>query len=451
VLSQPLIPWLQVNEGFVDLTHTAELCVYIAALTAAPPGTYCRVVNLSLRYLRPCTVDNETVIARGRILHAGSSFTTVESLIEDALGRAVAHATGSVVMTLLDPPPPPLTHALESVVEPTYPTPDPWQRPLPPDVPSALDGVSLNRRQASEDGFVDSRSLTPLFGLLGAQVLEVAEGYARVSFPASEWFCRIYREVAPGILGCAMSLAGGLGIMTLADPAERLVVVNQTINFLEPVVPDGRPITAVGTVRGTPGGVLIDDVEATDADGRTVLVGQATGLFSPRRDESSQRITDRLLLSVLFTDLVGSTERASELGDSEWQKVLAEHDILVRRQLELHKGREIKNTGDGFLATFDSPTRAVRCAHAISDGVERLGLRVRAGVHIGECDLVGGDVRGVTVHAASRIESLAAPGEVLVSSTVRDLVAGSGIVFADRGTHTLKGVPDEWRLYAVES
>ena len=158
---------------------------------------------------------------------------------------------------------------------------------------------------------------------------------------------------------------------------------------------------------------------------------------------------ERALATVLFTDIVGSTERAAELGDRRWRDLLERHDAAVRRQLEVHRGREVKMMGDGFLAAFDGPARAIRCARAIGDAVKEAGLEVRAGIHTGEVELVGEDVSGIAVNIGARISALAGPGEVLVSSTVRELVVGSGLEFAERGPHTLKGAPGEWRLFAV--
>lgn len=158
---------------------------------------------------------------------------------------------------------------------------------------------------------------------------------------------------------------------------------------------------------------------------------------------------DRVLATVVFTDLVGSTERAAELGDRKWKELLTAHDDAVRRQLARFGGHEVKTTGDGFLATFDGPARAINCSLAIHDAVRRLGLEARVGIHSGECEMTGGDVRGIAVHIASRVCALADPGEVLVSETVKGLVAGSGIKFEDRGAQGLKGVPDEWRLFSV--
>jgi class 3 adenylate cyclase len=159
---------------------------------------------------------------------------------------------------------------------------------------------------------------------------------------------------------------------------------------------------------------------------------------------------DRMLATVLFTDIVESTTRAIDLGDRRWLDLLERHNALVRRQLLRFRGREIANTGDGFLAAFDGPARAIRCACAIVDGVHDLGLSIRAGLHTGECEVTGGNIAGIAVHTGARVAAKAGPDEVLVSSTVRDLVAGSDIEFRERGSHELKGLPGEWRLFAVE-
>jgi class 3 adenylate cyclase len=161
-------------------------------------------------------------------------------------------------------------------------------------------------------------------------------------------------------------------------------------------------------------------------------------------------LADRMLATILFTDIVNSTERVAALGDRRWHDLLDSHHTLTRGELARFRGREVKTAGDGFLATFDGPARAVRCACAISEGVRNLGLEVRAGVHTGECEMMGDDIGGIAVHIGARIASAADAGEVLVSSTVRDLVAGSGLRFQDRGTKPLKGVPGEWHLFAVE-
>lgn len=161
-------------------------------------------------------------------------------------------------------------------------------------------------------------------------------------------------------------------------------------------------------------------------------------------------VSDTLLATVLFTDMVGSTEKAAALGDRRWRDLLDSHHALVRRNIARFRGREIMTTGDGFFAAFDGPARAVRCACAIVDEIRPLGIEVRAGLHTGECEVMGDEFGGIAVHIGARVASLAGPSEVLVSRTVKDLVAGSGLRFRDRGSPALKGVPGEWRLFAVE-
>ncbi len=160
---------------------------------------------------------------------------------------------------------------------------------------------------------------------------------------------------------------------------------------------------------------------------------------------------DRVLATVLFTDIVDSTRRAAEMGDRDWHALLDAHDAVVRSQLSRFRGREVNTSGDGFLAMFDGPQRAIRCAMAIRDAVQALGIEVRAGLHTGECEVRGDDIGGIGVHIGARVSALAGPNDVLVSSTLRDLVIGSGLEFDDRGAHELKGVPGEWRIFAVAS
>jgi class 3 adenylate cyclase len=181
-----------------------------------------------------------------------------------------------------------------------------------------------------------------------------------------------------------------------------------------------------------------------DAD---AILGEVEEFLTGTR---AAEIVDRILATVMFTDIVDSTRKAAELGDRRWRDLLARHDTLMRRELERHRGREVKTLGDGFLATFDGPARAIRCACSARDAMRALGVEVRAGLHTGECELIGDDLGGIAVNIGARVGSVAGPGEVLVSRTVTDLVAGSGIEFTERGAHSLKGVPGEWQLYAVK-
>jgi class 3 adenylate cyclase len=176
------------------------------------------------------------------------------------------------------------------------------------------------------------------------------------------------------------------------------------------------------------------------------ILGELEEFLTGTRHE---REPDRMLATVMFTDIVDSTQRAADMGDRQWRDLLERHDQLFRRALERHRGREVKRTGDGFLATFDGPARAIRCAASVTAAVEELGLELRAGLHTGELEVMSDDLGGLAVHIAARVMGCADAGEVLVSSTVKDLVVGSGIDFEDRGTHDLRGVPGDWRLFRV--
>jgi len=221
--------------------------------------------------------------------------------------------------------------------------------------------------------------------------------------------------------------------LVLHRPADGFLDVRHS-RYLAEHIPDARLVE----LEGTDHLFSLGDVDT--------LIGEIEEFLTGHRRE---REPDRLLATVLFTDICHSTERAAALGDSAWKSLLSRHDELVRRELSRHRGREVKHTGDGFLATFDGPARGVRCAQAISEGMKDLGMGVRAGVHTGELEIRDSDVGGIAVHIGARVMAKAEEHEVLASSTVKDLVVGSGLDFSDRGFHELRGVPGEWRLFAV--
>ena len=222
-------------------------------------------------------------------------------------------------------------------------------------------------------------------------------------------------------------------VLVLHRRRDRLVPARQG-RYLAERIPDARYVELSG-----------EDHLPTVGDQAALLDEVEEFLVGSRRAHDGERS----LATILFTDIVGSTETAARLGDRRWRDLLERHDATVRRELAVHRGREVKTTGDGFLATFDGPARAIRCANAIRDQLEGIGIEVRAGVHTGEIETIGTDVGGIAVNIGARVGALAGPGEVLVSSTVRELVVGSGIEFQERGSHRLRGAPDEWRLFAV--
>jgi class 3 adenylate cyclase len=251
---------------------------------------------------------------------------------------------------------------------------------------------------------------------------------------------------SPGTVAIMMPLMSGLDVRAVL-PAIRVptLVVAHTN---DPIIP---PVLARQVADRIPGAKYLE------------LPGRNMYQFVEPWRESFQAIhefltghqaevaDDRVLATVLFTDVVDSTRRASEMGDRDWRALLDAHDAIVRVQLNRFRGREVNTSGDGFLAMFDGPQRAIRCAMSIRDAVQALGIEVRAGLHTGECEIRGDDIGGIAVHIGARVSALAGPNDVLVSSTLRNLVIGSGLQFEDRGAHELKGVPGDWRLFAVAS
>ena len=289
----------------------------------------------------------------------------------------------------------------------------------------------------------------PLFHTFGGRLMSVEEGMVRVTLPASEWFCSSTRNLDAGAIETALNMGSTLASVTLWEPGRWLSGLEHTTRYLRPVPADGREIAVRGKVRYRVGDLIVADAEAIDADGQVVAAQNATyAVLDPRERRSTE--LERVVTTLLFTDIVDSTRHAERMGDAAWKALLEEHHELIRQELGAHRGRAVNTTGDGFLARFDSPAQAVRCARSIRDAMKRLGLEVRAGVHTGECEVHGTDLAGIALHIAARIVSLAGPNEVLVSQTVKDLAAGSGLRFAPRGAHTLKGVDGEYNLFAVE-
>jgi class 3 adenylate cyclase len=260
------------------------------------------------------------------------------------------------------------------------------------------------------------------------------------------WWARLERlGASPGAAMALRRMNGQIDVRSTLSAIRVPTLVLHRTGDLDTSIEEGRYLAA-----HIPGARFVDLPGADHlpwAGDQDVLLDEVEEFLTGTRPAAEP---DRVLATVLFTDIVASTERAAELGDRRWRDLLFSHHAIVRRELERFRGRQVKTVGDGVLATFDGPARAVRCACAIRDGVRGLGLSLRAGLHTGECELIGDDVGGIAVHIGARVAATARSGEVLVSSTVKDLVVGSGIAFADRGSHRLKGVPGSWRLFAVQ-
>jgi class 3 adenylate cyclase len=311
-----------------------------------------------------------------------------------------------------------------------------------------LEGYAESMAEHTADGLAPEEALAAFVGMWGTGEFQ------HVLNPDMPWneeiratWARMERLAAsPGTVALMMPLVAKMDVRAVLPTVRVPTLVLQHTD--DPVIPPEWGKYVADHISGAkyvelPGRNLFHFVEPWRESFREIaefLTGQQPEVAD-----------DRVLATVLFTDIVDSTRWAAEIGDRDWRALLDAHDAVVRAQLARFRGREVSTAGDSFLAVFDGPQRAIRCAMAIRDAVQALGIEVRAGLHTGECELRGDDIGGIAVHIGARVSALAGPNDVLVSSTLRDLVIGSGLEFEDRGAHALKGVPGEWHLFAVAS
>ena len=449
--TMPVSPWLQTSTGVVDPMAIVENVVSMAVLTTVPAGIVVRTAGLSVTPFRPATIESEMLIARARTVSSGPTFTFSEVLVEDALGREVLRASGTSVAEPVEVPATPPTIADRPVSEPRYASPDPHRRALPPGI-----GVFPQGAYERHEGRTLARKLVggefpmpPVMDLLDLRDLEIGERMSQMSMPTSDWWCWGSRDrVAPAAVAMLTYRALATCGYSEVRSGERLAVLNVNFSLLADVANDGTALVAEGRVTDREGDFVFTKATVTDARGRRVAVGHYVKTLLHARPRAVQAPAT-LVTTVLFTDLVASTATATELGDERWGEVLARHHGLIRQHLNQFDGREVKTTGDGFLATFDDPVKAVECALRLRTSVRGLGLDLKVGIHTGRCELSEGDVAGIAVHVAARVLQAAEASEVLVSGTIRDVLLGSEFKFEDRGRHQLKGIDGEWPLFAV--
>jgi len=454
--AMPASLWWQSGAG-VFLAGTsafvADLPLGCAVLSGAPAGVAVTSSELSVNFLRPATIRSQSIIARARLIHSTRSLGLAEATIEDGRGRLLGHATSRCVLF-----PGNLAHLSSRRHRQSSSLPDPYLREVEGDVRGqefwdSTPGIEVMRQTGA------GLFRPPVFLLMGIRGVEASEGEMALAMPISDWLCNAFGVVYGGAIAlladAAMSLAAG----STVPAATAFSPLDMKVHFLRPVLPADGELIARARVLHRGRTIAVVTCEVIGPEDR--LVAQASGsvLILPGRpwlrpvhvaDEITQD-TDRVLATVLFIDIVDSTRVASEMGDRRWKELLAEYRVAVREQLQLFRGTEIDVAGDGFLVSFDGAARAIRCAVAARDAVRRIGLEVRSGVHTGECELSGGKLVGLTVHIGSRLAAQAAPGEIIVSNTVRELASDSGITFADRGVHALKGITGEWRLYQIQA
>lgn len=451
----PASAWWQSAAG-VFLAGTtafvADMALSSSVLTSAPSGLGLTTSELSVSFLRAPTVRSQTIIGRGRLIHATRSLGLAEATLEDARGRLLGHSSSRSVLFRADP------EVLAARRIPEVRASDmaePYLREVQGEVYGqeywdATPGLTV--MQQIVDGM-----LPPCFRLLGLRGVEAQEGAMTMAMPASGWLCGGFGDLYSGAIAYLADAAITLAAGTTVPAAAAFSTIDLKLYLLRPVLPADGELVARAAVAHRGRTIAIANCQITGPDG--ALVAQATGsvlILPGRRWERPVHVADeftadsgRVLTTLVFTDMVDSTRRAAELGDDAWRRLLAEHHAIVREQIRRFRGREVDTAGDGFLIAFDGAARAVQCATAVRDHVRRIGLEIRSGVHAGECEESGGKLVGIAVHVASRLLGIAQPGEVLVSSTVKDLVAGSGIEFDDRGEHTLKGIWGQWHLYSA--
>jgi uncharacterized protein (TIGR00369 family) len=453
--SMPASPWWQSGAGVFLAGTTAfvsDMPLGCAVLTSAPAGWGITTSELSVNFLRTPTIRCQTIIGRARLIHATRSLGLSEATIEDGRGRMLGHATSRCVLFRLDPE----VMASRGNGEAQQGSgPDPYLRAVEGDVRGqefwdTTSGLDVMRHVAAGD-FVP-----PCWLLMGLHAVDTAEGKMTLAMSTSQWLCNAFGVIYGGAIAFLADATIILAAGSTVQAGTAFNTMDLKINFLRPVLPGGE-LTAQASVIHRGRTIAVVNCEIRDELGKLAATATSSVLILPGRHwEKPVQVADevtpdasRVLTTVLFIDIVDSTQKAVALGDRRWREALADYQVAVRQEIQRLHGSEVDSIGDGFLVGFDSAARAVRCAASAREAVRQFGIQIRAGVHAGECERSGGKLVGIAVHTGSRIEALAAPGEILVSSLVKELVAGSGIAFEDRGEHELRGIPGAWRLFAA--
>lgn len=448
--TMPATGWLTGSSGEMELSSFVEAALTSTAMTAVGPAQTVEPLTLATNHFRPVRPTAGNLVARCRVINASRFFVYTEAEVEDPSGRQLLHASSHAAIRPVTPDPPPAPAELKPAEEPVFSTPDPCLRPVTVDVHTETEiegGIRFNLLKNYADGVVSM----PYSEFLGYRVRHAEIGEVSGSVPSSEWFCLYSNNVSHGVLASIGNATGTGSGQTLNRPGESFVGLVVTTRFYDTTRADGRFVTVDTTSHLRSGDRASVEVVSRDPEANVLATtwGVAHFVDAAKRQRVTATPTKRMLCSLLFTDIVGSTEHAEGLGDQQWHALLEEQRKRIRAEIARCNGAEIDTAGDGFFVRFDSPADALDCAVAAIHAVKPLGIEIRAGVHTGECEVTGRNYAGMAVHMGARIMATAGPSEVLVSSTVHDLVMGSGRTFEDRGEHQLKGVPGTWRLHAL--
>lgn len=450
VASMPVTPWLLHPDGVMEVGFLADAVSGVAADTILKPRTIITPLQGGYRPLRVVDEGCRMLVARGSVIRSSPSWVYVEGQVEDGEGRAIAHFSWHMMVKPVDFRVPDETPQFAPISEPTYATPDPYRRSVPADRYAVIERFHEEGVVATFRAIAAGEAPSPpLYSLLGIRPTRASAGTVATELATSGWLRSVHpTQVTPSYLRTHAVSTGVAAIWSIADRGTWPAILDVNSAIVGSAPADGRPISARAVADRLSADVAQARVETLDGDRRLAVTDVTARLLEgPHRQRERG---ERALATVVFTDIVGSTLAAERLGDEAWRHLLERHASMVRGWVHEHGGRVVKSTGDGVLATFESPTAAIDAVRALRDDVHRLGIEIRAGLHAGEVELIGGDVAGLAVHVAARIEAAAGPGEILVSDTVRTLMMGSRLEFTDRGPHDLKGVEDPVRLYAVE-
>ena len=448
--TMPASGLFETETGTLDTAPLQETALLEVATTTLPPAMDVSPLTLAVSYFRPMRPEPGNLLARAKVINASRFFVFSEVEIEVPQGRLIAHDSSHLELRRIEPPPPPAPAEPHSVEEPIYSSPDPYLRQQRGAMPRLTvwqenDGDTIMKM------FASGEFRAPYQNLLPVKFVTAEKGHIVITLPASEWLCRYSASVAFSGITSFTNRAGWYAGLTMPRRGQSFVAIDQTTRLYRSVRADGRSLRAEARADLREGRYVALEVSVHDADGELVSSAYSIGAIidNASRQQRSAPEAKRILATLLFTDVVGSTERAEQLGDDRWRALLDEHYSAIRTEVVRHNGIEVNTTGDGMLIRFDAPIRAVECARAIVASIQRLGLSIRTGIHTGECDLKGRSLTGMAVHIAARVQAHANPGEILVSNVVKDLALGSGVRFEERGAFILKGVPGDWRLYAV--
>jgi len=446
-MTSPASPALLGTNGQIVIAQMMENALYCVCETVPRTGFTVVPRVFTMNAFRPVRPLPGNLLARARVVNASRYVVFGEVFVEDSEGRSVAHGSMHAAIVPIEGEHPEPPSEFPVVEEAVYDSPDPYLRSYAPGLAVSdfeeLAGEEIIRK-LTEEQLVD-----PAMAMFSLRRVSHTPQRSEYSMTCSEWYCNSGRYVDESAVAAALDWTGWMAALGAKPPGGRLVALETTQYFFRRPEPDGRLLNLEGHIAGTDNGIVRIAVSAKGPDGELVATSGGAVLSIEGAGNRAKRSSERILTTLLFSDIVDSTEHARRLGDNDWRALLERHYAGVRREISRYGGVEVSTSGDGFFVRFASPARAVEAACAIRSAAAQQRLAVRIGVHTGECEIEGNRLSGIAVHTAARIQAAAEPGEILVSSTVYDLVSGGSLDFEDRGEFDLKGLPGRRKLLRV--